>query len=114
MSSEVATTVSEEEANAIIAGWGATFHSEWTDPIGGVSDPDPVAHEAFVNYAKAVAMEKRPFLLPFLDGARARILVGRGIFCFDLPGNRGKWLEIPDIAERLAMLPWQEVTDSVQ
>jgi hypothetical protein len=108
MLSEPAICVSEEEANHIIDGWCAAFHSEWSDPIGGVGDPDPTAHAAFVNYTKAVMMETRPFLMAFLDGARARILVGRGIFCFDLPGSRGKWIYLPDISNRLLVLPWKE------
>lgn len=82
------------------------FYSEWSDPTGELVSPDSGRHEAFVTYARLVVAVLRPHLLPFLDGARARVLVGRGIFCFDLPAARDTWIEVEDVASRLQLLPW--------
>jgi hypothetical protein len=89
------------------------FHSEWSDPIGGIAPPDLERHEAYVAYAKLLAAELRPHLLPFLAGVEARILVSPGIFSFDLPSARGAWIEIPELAECLRLLPWAEPNEII-
>jgi len=90
----------------------AGFHTEWSDPIGGLVPPDPWKHETFVAYAKLIAADHSPYLLSFLAGCKARVLVGLRIFCFDLP-FRGKWIDVPQIAERLQLLPWAEPDEAV-
>jgi len=82
------------------------FYSEWNDPAGVLVSPDTERHEAFVSYARLIVAVLRPHLLPFLEGARARILIGRGIFCFDLPAARNAWIEVEDVASHLQLLPW--------
>ncbi|MDM0007894.1 hypothetical protein QTI51_24615 [Variovorax sp. J22G73] len=84
------------------------FYSEWSDPTGALVLPDPQRHDEFVAYAKQVIAILRPHLLLFLAGGRARVLLGQGIFCFDLPAARGTWIEVEDVATRLKLLPWVE------
>lgn len=86
----------------------AIFHSEWSDPIGGLLAPDLQRHEAFVAYAKLIIQARNPYLLAFLAGSRARVLVGPEIFSFDLPSARGTWIEMKEIATHLTLIPWAE------
>ncbi|WP_062469192.1 hypothetical protein [Variovorax boronicumulans] len=89
------------------------FHSEWSDPIGGLVPADPRRHDAFVAYAKLVAGVLRPHLLPFLAGGRARVLIGPEMFSFDLPAARGTWISVPEIAACLQLLPWAEPDEAI-
>lgn len=83
------------------------FHSEWSDPIGG-GVPDIVKHAAFVAYARLVAANTVPWLLPLLAESGARVLLGRGIFQFDLPSRPGEWCPVPQLEALLQLHPWAD------
>lgn len=86
------------------------FHSEWSDPVGD-DVPDIVKHAMFVIYVRQVAADVMPWLLGLLADSGARVLIGCGVFQFDLPSQPGKWTPIPQMESLLRLHPWADPGD---
>lgn len=83
------------------------IHSQWqsSQPIAQPST-DAERHEAFSTFAIDTAQRELPWLLPLLSEAGARIYVAPSVFFFQLPSQPGRWIEVPEVARFLAMVPW--------
>ncbi len=60
----------------------------------------------FVRYAKEVADAEMPWLFPLLQSAGARVAAAVGLFCFHTEADPGVWHEIPELGNRLRLVPW--------
>lgn len=91
---------------------GLTVYTEWNTALLGGPDLDEAKHLAFSLYALDVLETEMPDLLRFLDGAEARVLVGPEFFTFTMPGDRGHWIPVEKLAERLKVIPWVEAQET--
>lgn len=83
------------------------IHSQWqTTQQFTQPSTDAERHEAFSSFAVDTAQRELPWLLPLLSEAGARIYVAPSMFCFQLPSQPGRWIEVPEVARLLAMVPW--------
>lgn len=89
---------------------GIAFFTEWNTPLHG-AEPDPERHAAYEALARDVANSAMPWLLPLLAECGAKVLAGPWIFSFALSSRPGVWLDVPEIADRLQLLPWAEATE---
>lgn len=85
----------------------AELVTEWsiTTPCP-ISDADQERHELFSTHTRKLAAREMPWLFPLLEASGAKILIGTGMFCFSLPGQPGVWFDVPEMMQRLHLLPW--------
>ena len=88
-------------------------HSEWSVSLNG-SPLDPEKHAAFERYARLVANDSQPWLFPLLESAGSKVLIAPRAFSFELPDAPGLWIDIPEMAGRLCLLPWVEAGEVAQ
>lgn len=83
------------------------IYTQWhaSQPIAQPTT-DAERHEAFSSFAVDTAQREMPWLLPLLSEAGARIYVAPSMFCFQLPSQPGRWIEIPEVARLISMVPW--------
>jgi hypothetical protein len=74
---------------------------------------DEERHVAFTEFAVNQVKASMPWLLPLLDEANATIYAGPRLFLFRTP-NHPEWVEVPQISECIAMVPWAEVNETPQ
>lgn len=93
----------------------AQLHTEWsTKTQPGRPANDVERHELFSKYARDVATEQMPWLFPLLDACNARVLAAPGLFCFTTPAHPGLWFDVPEMIQRLQLLPWATDDDLSQ
>lgn len=83
-------------------------YSEWSVSLNG-SPLDPERHAAFEHYARQVAADHLPWVFPLLEASGSKVLISLRSFSFELPDAPGLWIEIPEMASQLQLLPWAEV-----
>ena len=85
----------------------AQLHTEWlaNTPLGRPAN-DLERHELFAKYARQVADQHMPWLFPLLDACNAKVIASPGTFCFTTHATPGIWLDVPEMIQRLLMVPW--------
>lgn len=83
-----------------------TVATQWSNPVFAGDCMDPDRHERFATYALEVTREAMPDLYSFLDASGATVIAGPCMFSFSTPAAAGAWLDVPDMAARLNLLPW--------
>lgn len=89
----------------------ATYYTEWCCPTNP-EDVDFDKHVAFTAFARGVVESSAPWLIPLLEASSAKVLFSVGSCGYLLPGIESEWIDIPEIARRLHMVPWVE-TDEI-
>lgn len=85
----------------------AQLHTQWSasTPPGKPAN-DIERHELFAKYARGVADQHMPWLFYLLDSCNASVLASPGTFCFSTYNNPTVWLDVPEMIERLRLVPW--------
>lgn len=83
-----------------------TLHTEWSDPVDPRDEIDTERHEIYAAFALDVVEKALPSLLSFLDATDAKVLAGTHFFSYST--SPGEWVDVPEIAGRLNLLPWAE------
>lgn len=86
-------------------------YSEWSVSLNG-SPLDSEKHAAFERYARLVANDHQPWLFPLLESAGSKVLIAPRAFSFELPDAPGLWIDVPEMAGRLVLLPWVEAHET--
>lgn len=60
----------------------------------------------YLKYAKQVADEEMPWLFPLLHASGVKTVAAVGLFGFQLNTDSGDWHVIPELGDRLRMVPW--------
>lgn len=93
----------------------AQLSTAWS--CGTVDDEPEILqeqHETFSTYVRGVADAELPWLFPLLDAANARVLAFPGAFSFNLDSHGNHWFEVPEVANRIRLIPWATEHDIPQ
>lgn len=85
----------------------ATFYTEWNSPLDG-GEADLERHDAFCRFAMSVIEGAAPWLLPLFHASNAKVLLATNGCSYLLPGASSTWVEIPEVAGLIRLLPWAE------
>lgn len=89
--------------------------SHWqVQPKNAGPATDEERHAVFSRYATGMANIHMPWLMPLLDKADATLYVAPSVFAFQLPDGSGRWLDVPEMARLIPMVPWVDPTDTQQ
>ena len=85
----------------------AQVYTKWSTTIPPRKPANDIErHELFTKYAREVADQQMPWLFPLLDACNALVIASPGTFCFNTHTTPGVWLDVPEMIQRLRMVPW--------
>ena len=81
------------------------FNTVWSHPPTD-GEVDMARHAAFESMAREILETAMPDLHCFLDSVNASVVAGGRFFTFSAPYLPHVWHPVPQMACRLALLPW--------
>ncbi len=71
-------------------------------------------HALFGRLALEVLYSRMPWLAQLLDRVNGQVLAAPGRFFIAAPAGSENWIEIPELSERICLVPWAEPDETPQ